>query len=386
MTKKATGTKKRRIRILQIVDGFRMGGAENKLHELIERLDRDRYEIILANVGPSGPLEEKFRNLNIEILETPRRWAFDPVPMFKLRKFMRNREIDVVQTTLFWADFIGVLAAKLAGVPLILSWETVSHEGDPYHNKFQRRKGYELVSRLMDVIVAVSHEVKRSLIKRRGVPEKKIRVIHYGVDLQKYHPNGADQKISRRAALGVEPEDFLIGIVARLEPWKGHSIFIEAFAELAQRFPQARVILVGDGSLRQSLEQQVNELGLTDRIQFLGVRHDIAELLNCIDLFVLPSRPGEGLPNVLLEAMACKVPVIATEVGGVPELVKSAHNGYVVESGNVAELREAMEKVLSDEQHLRALSENALKTVQGEFSLESELQSFQEVYDSVESR
>lgn len=374
---------KKRIRILHIVDGYRMGGAENKLLELIERLDREKYEILLCNVGPNGPLKPQFERLDIEIFNFPRRWSFDPIPIFKLVKLMRKRKIDVVQSTLFWADFIGAVAAKWAGVPLILSWETVSHEGDPYHNKFQRRKGYELASKLMNRIIAVSNEVKTSLVRRRSVPSEKISVIHYGVDLTRYNPNGQETRTAKRAELNLKPDDFLIGIVARLEPWKGHDIFVEAFAGLAAEFPNVHVVLVGDGSLRKSLEEQVRGHGLGKRIHFLGVRHDIADLLNCIDLFVLPSRPGEGLPNVLLEAMACGVPVVATNVGGIPELVRNGYNGYVVQTGDAAALRKVLRKLISDKQHLNQLSKNALKTVQTEFSLQKQLTAFESVYDSV---
>jgi len=375
--------KSNRIRVLHVVDGYRMGGAENKLLELIQQLNHDKYEILLANVGPTGPLESRFRTLDIEIFEFPRKFAFDPTPCLSLFHLIRERKIQVVQTTLFWADFIGTIAAKCARVPLILSWETVSHEGDPYHNNFQRRNGYKLMAKFADLIVAVSHEVKTSLIKRRNIPAEKIQVIHYGVDLQKFHPNGKAVRQNLRQSFDVDDNDFLIGIVARLEPWKGHDIFLEAFATLSEKYPNVKVIFVGDGSLRANLEQIVRDRSLQNHVRFLGVRNDIAEILNVIDLFVLPSRPGEGLPNVLLEAMACRKPVVATAVGGVPELVASGKNGYVVESGNVEELASALERVISDRAHLNELSENALQTVTGEFSLQKQLTAFEKIYDSV---
>lgn len=373
----------KKIKVLQVVDGYRMGGAENKLLELIQKLNHNKYEILLANVGPKGPLQPQFEALGIEIINCPRKFAFDPIPCFRLYRLILQKQIDVVQTTLFWADFIGTIAAKLAGAALILSWETVSHEGDPYHNNFQRRNGYKFMAKFNNLIVAVSNEVKTSLIQRRNISADKIQVIHYGVDLGKFHPKGKDIAVSLRRSMGFKTKDFLIGIVARLEPWKGHSIFIQAFAKIAERYPEVRVVFVGDGSLRSSLQKQVGAVGLDERIKFLGVRKDVADILNTIDLFVLPSRPGEGLPNVLLEAMACQKPVIATNVGGVPELVKNGENGYVVESGNADALATALEKVISDEAHLKKMSENALKTVTSEFSLEKELTAFEKIYDSV---
>ena len=150
----------KKIKILQVVDGYRMGGAENKLLELIDRLDRSKYEIYLANVGPEGPLKSQFEALDVEIHEFPRQGAFDVCVIRILRTLIREKDIQIVQNTLFWADMVGSIAAKLAGVRLILSWETVSHEGDPYHAQLQRRLGYRFMAKLTNLIVAVSHEVK----------------------------------------------------------------------------------------------------------------------------------------------------------------------------------------------------------------------------------
>jgi glycosyltransferase involved in cell wall biosynthesis len=374
------------LRILQIVDGFRMGGAENKLRELIERLDHGKYEIMLVNVGPTGPLQAAFERLGIEMFNFPRRFAFDPLPFLKLYRLMRQRRIDIVQTTLFWADFVGAPAAKLAGVPVILSWETVSHEGDPYHNNFQRRNGYRLAMKYADRIIAVSREVKESLIRRRGIPEEKIQVIYYGVDLEQFHPNGRDSVLAKRREINVRPEEFLIGIVARLEPWKGHRYFIEAFAEVAPRFPHARVILIGDGSLRSELESMTRQKKLQERISFLGVRNDVAQLVNCLDLFVLPSLPGEGLPNVLLEAMACGKPVIATQVGGVPELVYNNQNGYLAPPGNAKALSETLAQALSNRARLQQLALAGKAAVEKSFSLNQQIAAFQNTFDELYMR
>lgn len=386
MTMKSDTKKSRRLRVLQVVDGFRMGGAENKLWELIERLDPNKYEIMLATVGPGGPLRPQFEKLGVEIFDFCRRSAFDPMPFFKLYRLMKERRVDLVQTTLFWADVIGATAAKLAGVPAILSWETVSHEGDPYHNNLQRRGGYRLAMSCADLIVAVSHEVKQSLVRRRGIPEEKIRVIHYGVDLEQFHPNGQDARLAKRQEIAVPPDSFMIGIVARLEPWKGHRNFIDAFAQVAAQFPDVNVVCVGEGSLRPELEALAKAKGLQHRIFFMGVRKDVAQWVNAIDLFVLPSLPGEGLPNVLLEAMACRKPVIATQVGGVPELVKDGENGFLVPSGNIAALRTALEQALRDRERLKLLGKNAQATVEKSFSLQQQISSFEETLDSLYAR
>jgi len=369
----------RRLRILQVVDGFRMGGAENKLVELIAHLDKQKFEILVANVGPTGALEKNFNQLGVEIFRFPRRFGFDPLPVCRLVRLMRQRRIDIVQTTLLWADLIGPLAARLAGAPVILSWETVSHDGNPFHNNFQRRAGYEWSMRRVDAIIPVSEEIKRSLMRRRRIAEHKIHVIHYGVDLEKFHPNGRDLALAKRREFGAPDEAVLIGIIGRLEPPKGHRFFVEAFAEVVKRFPRARAIFVGEGSLRAELETSVRRLGLGEYIKFCGARHDVNEILNAIDLLVLPSV-SEGLPNVLLEAMACRKPVMASDIGGIPEVVRDGENGYLVAPGDSAALQAALLKCLSEREKWASLAQRARATVEAEFSLERQVASFESVF------
>ncbi|MDZ7345055.1 MAG: glycosyltransferase [candidate division KSB1 bacterium] len=368
-----------RLRLLQIVDGFRLGGAENKLCELIANLDRQKFEILLANVGPSGPLAEKFNRLGIEIFHFPRRFGFDPLPLWQLFRLMRQRRIDVVQTTLLWADLVGCIAAGLAGVPAILSWETVSHEGDPFHNNFQRRFGYRLAMKFADVIVPVSEEIKRSLMRRRYISHRKIRVVYYGVDLKKFYPNGRDAALAKRQEFGAGPDDIVIGVFARLEPPKGHRFLLEALPEVVKRYPQVRVILVGDGALRPTLEAKIRELRLAEHVALLGMRKDMNDLLNAVDLFVLPSI-SEGLPNVILEAMACQKPVIATAVGGIPEVVQHRENGYLVSPGDAHALQEILLQSLHERHNWDHLARQARRTVETEFSLERQVASFEAIY------
>jgi len=371
----------RRLRILQVVDGFRMGGAENKLWELIEHLDPAKYEISLANVGPTGPLQSRFEKLGVAMFHFPRRFGFDPLPLLQLRRLIQTRQIDIVQTTLLWADIIGAFAAKWAHAPAMISWETVTHNGDPYHNNLQRRLGYEKAMQYCDLIVAVSQEVGDSLRQFRRIAPEKIRVIHYGVDLQKYFPGKPEENLAKRKELGVATADLLIAVAARLEPLKGHRYFIEAFAPIAKTFPQTQVICIGDGSLRGELEAMVHRFELNSQIRFLGVRQDVPALLSCSDLMALPALGGEGLPNVLLEGMACGKPVIATRVGGVPELVRDNENGYLVPPEDVTALQTALTRALSDRENLRRMSAAARRVVENEFSLNLQVERFEEVFD-----
>ncbi len=369
----------RRLRVLQVVDGFRMGGAENKLVELIAHLNKKKFEVTLANVGPRGALENKFEQLGVETFHFPRRFAFDPLPVWQLSRLMRQRRIDVVQTTLLWADLVGPVAAAWAKVPVVLSWETVSHEGDPFHNNFQRRIGYRWAMKWVDVIVPVSEEIKRSLIRRRQISAEKIRVIHYGVDLKKFRSTGRAAMLAKRAEVGASAETILFGVVARLEPPKGHRYLLAALPEVVKQYPQFQLLLIGDGALRAELEAQTRELGLQRHVTFLGARHDVSELLNAIDFFILPSV-SEGLPNVLLEAMACQKPVMATDVGGIPEVVRHGENGYLVSPGETLALQNMILRSLTERAQWNELAQRARQTVETAFSLEYQMSRFEALY------
>lgn len=370
-----------KIKILQVVDGFRMGGAENKLWELVERLDPVKYQSMIANVGPSGPLEERFLKLGVPIFHCQRRHRFDLAPFLRIRKIVKERRIGIVQTTLFWADFVGALAARAADAPVVISWETVSHEGNPYHYQWQRRAGYGLAMHFADKVVAVSHEIKASLIRRRGLDPGKIEVIHYGVDLEKFHPNAKVK--NKRSELGFRDGEIAIAIVARLEEVKGHRYYVEAFSKLAKKHFNVSTIFVGDGSCRAALEKMVREDGLNGRVRFLGIRHDINEILNAVDLLVLPAIAGEGMPNVVLEAMACGKPIIATTVGGTGEAVRHGENGFLVPPGEVAAMQNALAAILGDHSMSSQFGRNSRTIAEKEFSLLKQIAGFETLYDGL---
>lgn len=371
----------KKLNILQIVDGFRMGGAETKLCELIERLDTTQFNNHLANVGPSGPLDSRFNALDVPKYQCQRKHGFDFHPVFQLRRIMEEQKIDIVQTTLFWADVVGSIAARLAKVPVVLSWETVTHEGDPYHAQWQRRAGYQVAMRFTDKVIAVSHEIKESLIRRRGLSPEKIEVIHYGVDLEKFVPNGMARNL--RSELQVDMGQIILVITARLEEVKGHKFFVDAFKAITDEFSDVIALFVGDGSRREALEKQARELEIEGRIRFLGIRNDVNKILNASDIFVLPSIAGEGLPNVVLEAMACGKPVVATDVGGTTEAVSHGESGIIVPPGDAGALAAALKETLKQREKIALWGKNARKRAEDEFSLEKQIGNFESFYKEI---
>lgn len=366
----------RKIRLLQLVNGFAVGGAELKLLELCQLIQErysDRFHQVICSVGQGGPLQQRFEELGIRTVVFKKKHPFDFSQVLGVAGLMREEKIDLVQTTLFYADIIGAIAARIAGVKVQISWETVSHRDNVFHDRIQRRLGYRLAMKTANQIAAVSEECRQSIIHWRHVSPDRVSVVHYGVDLSHYRK---DTNLSLRRELGIPKNAKVIGIVARLEPGKGHEVLLNVFQGLDSAL---HLVLAGDGTLKAELQAQSRNLGVEDRTHFLGVRKDIVHILNSIDLFVLPSF-SEGLPNSILEAMACSLPIVATKVGGIPEAVIHHENGILVPPHDESALFQALHGLIGNSKRRKQMGEASRSRTEQLFSLEGQLNKFLNLY------
>lgn len=363
-----------KINMLQLVNGFAIGGGEMKVLELVQRLDKDRYNITVCSVGQGGPLEAEFRKAapRVEIFE--KRFSFDISLVKKVAQLMREQQIDLVQTTLFYADVIGAYAAALVKVPVVISWEAVTGPFRWYHSW-----AYHLAMQKIDRVVAVSEDIRQRVIRERKLSPEKVVTIHYGVDLRRFAPQ---EPRLQRAAIGLSHDHLVLGTVARFDHPKGHKYLIAAAPAIVQRFPNARFVLVGDGPLRQQVEQQIDALGVRDHFVLLGFRRDITQLLGLFDLFVLPSL-SEGLPNAVLEAMACSNPVVATAVNGVIEVVEHEKTGLLIPPADPERLAAAVIELLSSPDRLKQMGRSGRERVAKFFSVEQQISKFEMLYHSL---
>jgi glycosyltransferase involved in cell wall biosynthesis len=364
----------RKINVLQLVEGFSFGGAEGKLLELVERLDKSKYNVTVCSLGLGGILQEKFEKIGVKVFVISRKSKFDCAFIFKLVKLMREEKIDILQTTLFFADFIGPIAAKLAGVRVTLAWETISA---PEWLVKRRLIAYKIAMKFADKIISVSEATKTWSIKKRGISPEKLVTIPYGVDLQKYNLNPASEK---RKELGVSSGTILFGTVARLHKQKGHVYLIKAVKDVVKEIPNVKFVFIGDGELREELEEQVNKLKIADNFLFLGFRYDVNELLKTLDVFILPSL-YEGLPNVILEAMACGRPVIATSVDGSPEAIENNVTGILVPPRDPVFLKQAISQLAKNKKLRESMGKEGRYRVEKYFSLRGQLEKFENMYD-----
>ncbi len=364
-----------KIRVLQLVEGMNWGGAETKLVELISHMDRDRFETTVCSLGMGSRIKDRFDELGIPFVSLARRGRIDPKLILDVRKVIRDCEIDVVMTTLFYADVVGALASAISPNKAIFSWETISA---PEWLLTHRLWSYRFAMKFCSKVISVSNATADWLVEKRGLRREKITVIPYGVDLDLFC-NGRNDGL--KSELGFEPEDKLIGVVARLHPQKGHCYLIEAARKIVTEHNNAKFVLVGDGELRHDLEQQVANAGLSDSVSFLGFRRDVRELLRTFDVFVLPSL-YEGLPNVILEAMATGLPVVATAVDGTVELVDDGVTGFLVRPKEPAPLAHRISELLGNDELRHAYGAAGRKKVEEEYSLSQQVVNFQNLYES----
>ena len=367
-----------RLNILQLVNGFAIGGGELKLLELVAKLNKDKYNVIVCSVGQGGPLQDDFEKVSSKVYVFSKVHRFDFSLILKVVKLMKREQINIVQTTLFYADVIGAAAAWLAKVPVVISWDVVTHPFNKLHST-----AYHLAQRNMNRVITVSDAINRQVVKERKVDPTKVKTIHYGVDHTKYK-SYSDTSVMKRKEFGFKKDDVILGTVARLTEQKGHKYLIEAAYAITRKFPKVKFAFIGDGPLRQNLQQQISHLGLDSHFSFLGFRNDIPEIVGMLDVFVLPSL-YEGLPNVVLEVMACGKPVVATAVDGTPEAVTDGTTGILVPPRDPQALETAIIELLSDHNRRFIMGQEARKRMETIFSLDKQVEKFEKLYDSFDN-
>lgn len=356
-----------KIKIIYIITDFNLGGAQRLLLDLIKHLDLKRYDVRVVTVVRGGPLEQEFRELKVPIKIFNKKTKLGLGVLWKIYQYLKKEKPQIVHTHLFAGDSWGRVAAIFARVPIIVSTEHNINLDEGPIKRFVKR----VLSYWTNKIIAVSEAVRNYSIQVDKINPKKIEVIYNGICFDKFAPK--PKKFGRMPSFGV---------VGRLEIQKGHTYLLRALNLIKDR--QWKLWIIGEGSLRKKLENQVKELGLEERVSFLGSRHDVPELLSKIDIFVLPSL-WEGLGIAVLEAAAMEKPIIASRVGGIPEIIEDKKTGLLVEPRDVKGLAEAIRSMITHEDEAREMGKRAREAVVKKFSVEKMAEAYEELYKELTS-
>ena len=323
----------RRLRICHVIYRLGTGGLENGLVNLINRMDPARFTHQIACVDRATDFSQRIGR-PVEIVELGKRPGLEVAFYARAWRSFRRLRPDVVHTR-NTAGLDCILPARLAGVRVVLHGEHGRTAGDPEGRNRRHNLLRRLNAPLVSGFTAVSADLASWLTATVGIPAHKVRVLMNGVDTGRFRPGPVD-----RAALlpEVPPGAVVVGTVGRLDPVKGHTHLIDAVARLDASL---HLVIVGDGPERPRIERAVSAAAIGDRVHLLGERADIPVLLRAFDLFCLPSL-AEGISNTLLEAMATGLPVVATAVGGNPELVARDETGLLVPAGDPDALATAL--------------------------------------------
>lgn len=343
-----------KIKILHIITRLDHGGSSTNTIETVSRLDKEKYSVDLVSGkthDPSGQIKGTLeqKGINFRFFDELRReinpW-FDILALFKIYAVIKKEDYDLIHTHSSKAGILGRWAAKLAGTRLIVH--------TPHGHVFHGYSGpvltkifiwlEQITAKITDKIITLTDKGRDEHLHYKIAPPSKFVTIHSGIELDQFkHPVDV-QRV--KAQLNIPEGVFLFGSVTRLDPVKGTDILIKAMAEMCERFPLARLMIVGEGHEETKLKEQCENLKISDKVIFTGYQKNVVDFIHMMDVFILPSF-NEGMGRVIIEAMACGKPVIASRTGGIPALIEYEQEGILVSPGDATELAGAMADLIS---------------------------------------
>jgi len=383
----------RKIKVAHIIARMITGGADENTLFTIEGLSKEKYEIdLITGEEFDKDILNKVKNhpfdiIRIKGLKWKLNFLYDPIVLLKLIKLLKRKRYDIVHTHTTKAGILGRIAARIAGVPVIvhgLHGSTFEAFNSGLLNwflfLFER-----LTGRFTDAYVSVSGVLSEKYIERGIGKKENYHTVYSGMELEIFY--GVRGKIDcrkKRGELGIDAGDFVIGNVARLETRKGHQFLLDAFKNVVgeQKYSQVKLLIIGEGNKRKYLENYVKELNLEDKVIFTGYREDVEELMALMDIFVLTSL-REGLPRVLVQAAAVGMPSIAFNVDGVPEIIKDNYNGFLVKAGDVKQLTKRIIKYIDHKELLVLHGKNGRELIKGKWSIKGMIERIDKIYQNL---
>jgi glycosyltransferase involved in cell wall biosynthesis len=359
---------------MYLAHAFAMGGAEEMVLNLVRHLP-PRFEATVCCIHSAGPMGEEIRRTGVSfhvlgLNPGVRR----PLDVLSLRNFISQAAPHIVHTFLLQASLYGRFAAMMAGTPIVIGTEVNIYEKkDPLHVRAERG-----LMRGTDAVVASAESVREFYLAQIGADPDKVSVIYNAVDWAQLQTTLTREAM--RASIGVPvAAPAVAGIIARLTEQKAHRVLFDAMAN-HPALATLHLIVVGDGALRSELEARVEQLRLQGRVHFLGARRDLGNVMAAIDVFVMPSL-WEGLPLSMVLAMGAGLPVVATRVAGIPEVVRDGETGLLVPPNDSAALGEALARIVSDRALAARLGVAARAFVEPRFGADGYVRSITGLYD-----
>ncbi|MCD4738727.1 MAG: glycosyltransferase [Anaerolineae bacterium] len=361
-----------KIPLFHLITELDIGGAQKALLRLLTHLDRDRFSpTVICLYNGDKAVAQEIRALSIPVIDLgmTAKWRLDA--FWRLYRLLRRERPTILHTWMFHANIPGRVLGRLTGIPIVISSERTMGQESRWRYRLNR-----LTDPLTDRVVCVSQLVADFVVAEVGIPRHKTIVIPNGIDAQAFEHLPTKQKA--RVDLGLPLDSTLVGTVARLDPVKRLDVLLQATALM----DDVHTVIVGAGPERESLEALSERLGLADRVHFVGQQSNVPEWLAALDIFALTSD-WEGMSNAILEAMAAGLPIVATAVGGTPEVVVDGVTGLLVPPRDPDALTQAITRLLRDPDLRRKMGRAGRERVQQHFSVERMVQQTQSLYEQL---
>ncbi|MDQ1331506.1 MAG: hypothetical protein QG578_1774 [Thermodesulfobacteriota bacterium] len=365
-------------KILHIVEDLKVGGLEKILASIVLSLDPSKYDPQVWCLTMGGQVADELSKQGISVRVLGLNGYYNPLRIAELARMMKKEKFHIIHTHGYFAGTFGRLAAILAGIPVI-----IAHVHSTYHEYGRRNLLIErFLSCFTDRIICISQAVERFVTVNEKIRKEKTRLIYNAVTPPDKLIDDSQRK-KMRASLGLDAEATVIAVVASLTANKGHGILLTAFREIFLSHPSVRLLIVGDGPLRDKLEASARQLMVDQAVVFTGIRKDVFDLLQISDIFILPTQVREGLGVALIEAMAVGLPVIGTGIGGIPELIEEAGNGFLVSPGNSEQLAEAIRMLVDDKALRTAMGIRGRRIYEEKFTMSKMKELVETMYDEL---
>jgi len=349
------------------------GGQEIRiLTEAQGMIARGHRVTLLTPPGAKIFQAARYRGIPVEAMPFEKK-TFQGV--LAMRRWLHNHTCDIINTHSSTDSWLVALAqiASARRAPVVRT----RHISALVSTSWTTRWLYASAS---DHVVTTGERLKVALEERLALPPGHATSIPTGIDLNRFSRAASKSSDAIRSKLGIPADALVIGIAATLRSWKGHDYLLEAFTGLADKFPSAHLLIVGDGPRRQHLTEKIAATGLAERIHLIGHREDIPDVLATMDLFALPSYANEGVPQAIMQAMAMELPIVSTTVGSIDEAVEDGITGYLIEPKNTLQLEENLTMFLGDEALRQQMGKAGRDRAQAHFSLDAMLDAMEKVF------
>ncbi len=368
-----------KIRILHLINVSTISGAENVVLTLAKGMNDSEFETEICTLSTTGDLHKSAQQNGIKAYALGYKNILNlPIILIKLFLLLRRNKYQIINTHLFQSSVIGTFIGKLVGVPVIIETRHYTDYMYKYGNKIEQWLDKTTANNI-SCVIAVAKTIQDVLCTVERIPMNRTEVIYNGINLNKLSVN-KNKKENTIKNMNLQ-DKIVLSYVANFHIRKGHKYLIEAILNLKRLYSNIYLMIIGDGKIRNELEKLTKQLDIGNNVIFLGYRSDIPELLSVSDIYVHPSLE-EGFPLTIIEAMAAGLPVIATTVGGISELIIDGDNGILIPPGNTQALVDAISDLIEHQEKRSALAETGKQYVESNLTDEIMVNKYREVYRS----